>query len=69
MNKARVLSAAAIIALLSATGLAQAATDAKPAVEVAAAPVAAPAAAETKKAMTGKKHHKHHAKKKAAHAS
>ena len=66
MNKARVLSIATIVALLSATGFAQAATDAKPAVEVAAAPAAA---ADTKKAMTGKKHHKHHAKKKAARAS
>ncbi len=78
MNKARVISLTAVIALLCATGFAQAATQAKPVLDAAvAAKPAAPAAAAvapapaavTKKAMTGKRHRQHHAKKKAAHAS
>lgn len=67
MIYARALTISAIIATLFAAGFAQAATDAKPAVETAAAP--APAAADAKKAVVTKKRIKHHAKKKAAHAS
>jgi hypothetical protein len=66
MNTARILSIATIVALLSATGFAQAADAAKPAVEAAAAPAAA---AGEKKTVVMKKHKKHHAKKKAAKAA
>lgn len=65
MIYARALTISAIIATLFAAGFAQAATDAKPAVETAAAP----AAADAKKAVVIKKRIKHHGKKKAAHAS
>lgn len=66
MINARALSIAAVVAILSATGLAQAATDAKPAVEAATPAVAT---AEAKKPVVGKKRVRHHAKKKAAAAS
>ena len=61
MNKARLLSIATIVAILSATGVAYAAADAKPA-DAAAAPAAA-AAPEAKKDVPMKSHTKHHGKK------
>ena len=64
MIKARLLTIAAIAAVLSTAGFANAATDAKPAVE-AAAPAAAPVPAPEVKEAMGKKRDKHHAKKKA----
>lgn len=68
MIKARVLTIAAIAAILSTAGIANAATGAKPAVEAAAPAAASVSTPEVKKAM-GKTHRKLHTKKKAAHAS
>ena len=65
MNKARLLSIATIVAILSATGVTFAA-DAKPATEAAATVTAAPEAKKDAPMKSHKKKHhvkKHHAKK------
>ena len=64
MNKARLLSIATIVAILSATGVTYAA-DAKPATEAAATATAAPEAKKDAPMKSHKKRHgkKHHAKK------